>query len=87
MEKYVGECLDSILAQTFQNFEVIVVDDYSSDKSCAVVKKYLPLFNKNDDKLRLIESKKIQAFLVSRATKVLNLHVANIFVLSTATTL
>ena len=26
-EKYVGECLDSLLAQTFKNFEVILVDD------------------------------------------------------------
>ena len=29
-EKYIGECLDSILAQTFTDFEVIVVDDCST---------------------------------------------------------
>ena len=62
VEKYVGECLDSILAQTFTDFEVIIVDDCSTDKSCAVVKKYMPLFNKNDDKLRLIELKKNSGF-------------------------
>ena len=44
-EKYIGECLDSILAQTFKDFEVIVVDDCSTDKSCAVVESYLPKFN------------------------------------------
>ena len=44
-EKYIGECLDSILAQTFQDFEVIVVDDCSTDKSCDVVESYLPKFN------------------------------------------
>lgn len=44
-EKYVGECLDSLLAQTFQNFEVIVVDDCSTDNGVAVVKKYAPKFN------------------------------------------
>ena len=44
-EKYIGECLDSILAQTFQDFEVIVVDDCSADKSCDVVESYLPKFN------------------------------------------
>ncbi len=62
MEKYVGECLDSLLAQTFKDFEVIVIDDYSSDKSCDVVKKYIPAFQKNGINLRLIESKKNSGF-------------------------
>ena len=55
MEKYVGECLESILAQTFQDFEVIVVDDCSTDNSCAIVEGYKSKFN---GKLRLIESEK-----------------------------
>ena len=54
-EKYIGECLESILAQTFQDYEVIVVDDCSTDKSCEVVESYLSIFG---DKLRLIRSKK-----------------------------
>ena len=36
-EKYIESCLDSILAQTFKDFEVIVVDDRSTDKSVSVV--------------------------------------------------
>lgn len=44
-EKYIGKCLDSLLAQTFTNFEVIVVDDCSTDKSCAVVESYAEKFN------------------------------------------
>ena len=32
-EKFIGECLESLLAQTFQDFEVIVVDDCSTDSS------------------------------------------------------
>lgn len=43
-EKYIGECLDSLLAQTFKNFEVIVVDDCSTDSSCAIVESYLEKF-------------------------------------------
>lgn len=44
-EKYIGECLDSLLVQTFQNFEVIVVDDCSTDNSPAIVDSYAPKFN------------------------------------------
>ena len=44
-EKYIGECLESLLAQTFQDFEVIIVDDCSTDNSVAVVKNYAPKFN------------------------------------------
>ena len=55
VEDYVGECLDSLLCQTFQDFEVIIVDDCSTDGSREVVKNYLPKF---DGKLRLIESEK-----------------------------
>ena len=44
-EKYIGECLDSILAQTFTAYEVIVVDDCSTDNSRAVVESYLPKFD------------------------------------------
>lgn len=43
--KYIGECLDSILAQTFQNFEAIVVDDCSTDNGVEVVESYVPKFN------------------------------------------
>ena len=56
MEKYIGECLDSILAQTFQDFEVIIVDDCSKDDSISVVEQYFPKFNKYDEKLKLLRS-------------------------------
>ena len=55
VEKYIGECLDSLLAQTFQNFEVIVVDDCSTDSSPAVVESYAPKF---DGRLTLFHTKK-----------------------------
>ncbi len=53
VEKYVGECLDSLLIQTLQEIEVIVVDDCSTDNSAEVVKSY---FEKFAGRLRLEQS-------------------------------
>lgn len=52
-EKYIGACLTSLLAQTFPNFEVIVVDDGSTDNSCAVVESFIPKFG---GRLKLVRS-------------------------------
>ena len=49
-EKYIGECLDSILAQTFTDFEVIVVDDCSKDNSAKVVESYAEKFTRGGRK-------------------------------------
>ena len=43
-EKYLGACLESLLIQTFTSFEVIVVDDCSTDASLAVAESYLERF-------------------------------------------
>ncbi len=51
-EKYLGECLESLHAQTFQNFEVLIVDDCSTDNSLKVAEKF---FSKFGDNLKLMK--------------------------------
>ena len=54
-ENYIVECLDSVLMQTFQDFEVLVVDDCSTDNSLEIVKNYAPKFG---GRLKLFKTKK-----------------------------
>lgn len=48
--KYLRECIDSVLTQTFKDFEFLIVDDSSDDDSMEIVKSY------HDNRIRLIQN-------------------------------
>ncbi|MCM1129008.1 MAG: glycosyltransferase family 2 protein [Oxalobacter formigenes] len=52
-EKYLSECLDSILLQTFTDFEIICVNDGSTDNSAKILEKYKKL----DKRIKIITHK------------------------------
>ena len=49
-EKYLHQCLDSVLNQTFRDFELIIVDDGSTDNSAKICDEY----SDKDQRIRLI---------------------------------
>ena len=53
VEKYLSQCLDSILAQTFKDFECICVNDGSTDNTLTILREYA---NK-DNRIKIINQK------------------------------
>lgn len=51
-ELYIREAVDSILNQTFTDFEFLIIDDASTDKTVSIIKTY------NDPRIQLIEKPK-----------------------------
>ena len=50
VEKYLAECVDSILAQTYHDLEVLLIDDGSTDGSGAICDEYA----RKDARVRVI---------------------------------
>lgn len=48
--KYIGQCLDSIVNQTYKNLEIIIVNDGSSDNSLEIINRY----SQNDRRIKTI---------------------------------
>ena len=60
-EPYLRECIESILAQTFQDFELLLVDDCSSDASESIAHEYCAKdprvrYTRNDRNLDLVKN-------------------------------
>ena len=51
VEKYLAECLDSLVVQTFSDFEVICINDGSTDGSREIIQRYLDA----DSRFRVID--------------------------------
>ena len=48
--QYIGECIDSVLNQSFTDFKFVIVDDGSTDNTVQIIKEYA------DSRIRLIEN-------------------------------
>lgn len=55
--KYLDEAIQSVLNQTFNNFELLIINDGSTDKSANLVKKY------KDRRIRFVNNKKHQGLV------------------------
>ncbi len=51
--KYIKEAIESVISQTFPKWELIIVDDCSTDNSVVIIKSFL-----SENRIKLIQHKK-----------------------------
>ena len=61
-EKFISMTIDSVLRQTYRNWEMIIVDDASTDNTCTIIYDYC----KKDNRIKLIRLKKNSGAAVAR---------------------
>lgn len=64
VEKYLSACIESILSQTYDNFEIILVDDKSPDKCGDIADEYA----KKDARVKVVHKTKNEGLNMARAT-------------------
>lgn len=53
VERYIEACINSIISQKFKDFELILIDDCSTDRSASICEK----FKKKDNRIKFINNK------------------------------
>ena len=81
VEQYLENCINSVLNQSFRNFQLILVDDGSKDRSADIIKYYEKnqlLEVKNSDFFKILpDDYIIYESLSADGTKILQNHIAN----------
>lgn len=61
-EKFIEETIKSVIKQTYNNWEMIIVDDCSTDKTCEIVNKWMS----KDNRIKLIRQERNSGAAASR---------------------
>ncbi|WP_339226565.1 glycosyltransferase family 2 protein [Oceanobacillus sp. FSL K6-2867] len=67
-ERFIGDTIDSVLNQTYSNWEMVIVDDRSTDNTTSIVEEY----RKRDNRIKLIVLEENSGSAVARNTAMEN---------------
>lgn len=65
-ERFIGQTIESVLMQSYENWEMIICDDCSTDGTVTIVEEYM----KKDSRLKLIKLKENSGAAVTRNTAI-----------------
>ena len=51
-EKFIADCINSVLTQTYQNWELLLIDDCSTDKTLSIIQA----FSKEDERIKIYKT-------------------------------
>jgi len=66
--RFISDTIDSIQSQTYKNWELLLIDDCSSDNSYEIIKSYM----KDDNRIKYIKLEKNSGAAISRNTGIKN---------------
>ncbi|MHA1539441.1 MAG: glycosyltransferase family 2 protein [Alphaproteobacteria bacterium] len=64
--RFIGEAIDSVLAQSFEDWELLICDDASTDKSVSIIQEY----TKKDSRIHLLHNKNTKGQAGGRNTAI-----------------
>lgn len=63
-EKYIAKTIESVMSQTYKEWELLIVDDCSSDSTCEIVHKYI----EKDERIKLFKLEENAGAAIARNT-------------------
>ncbi len=60
-EKYLSECIESVLSQTYQNWEYVIVNNCSDDRTLAIAEEY----QRRDSRIRVYSNETLLPIIAS----------------------
>ena len=69
-EKYIVEQIDSIINQTYKNWNLLIRDDNSTDRTLEIIKNY----QKKDARIRILDNNKVNLGIVKNFEKFQSLN-------------
>ena len=61
-EKFIGKTIESVLNQTYKNWEMLIFNDKSKDNSLKIIKKY----SEKDERIKVVDSKENVGVVTAR---------------------
>ena len=61
-EKFIGKTIESVLNQTYKNWEILIFNDKSKDNSLKIIKKY----SEKDKRIKVVDSKENVGVVAAR---------------------